>query len=59
MKVSDLVKHKHTQAIGMIMRVPKNIEFDCWYDVEWYDGCNQHCGSHLEGELAPIDEKAP
>jgi hypothetical protein len=59
MNVGDLVKHKRTQAMGMIVRVPKGRKdgaYDVYFDVEWYDGHNNVPGSHLRGELLPAYE---
>tara|TARA_B100001123_G_scaffold35281_1_gene36581 strand:+ start:90 stop:365 length:276 start_codon:yes stop_codon:yes gene_type:complete len=31
-------------------------DYDVYFDVEWYDGCDNPPGSHLTGELVPINE---
>ncbi len=59
MRVGDLVKHKRTQAVGMIVRVPRGRQhggYDIYYDVEWYDGLGGVPGSNLTGELVPFNE---
>jgi len=61
MKAGDLVVHKRTRAMGMIIRVPRgrnyvDVSYDIYFDVEWYDGCSNAAGSHLIGELIPVNE---
>jgi len=72
MKVGDLIKHKRTQAIGLILRVPKHwtpaIPYghkfsglgdgthDIYFDIEWYDGYTHTPTSHLLDELVPLEE---
>jgi len=73
MQAGDLIKHKRTGVMGMILRVPLGrhcrrpgrdystngfhySDYDIYFDVEWYDGCNNVPSSHLISELVPVNE---
>jgi len=56
MQVGDLVKHKRTGAIGLLVRLPKGHHHgDIWFDVQWYDGLDNDATNHLKGELVVIN----
>jgi len=55
MKVGDLVKHKRTGAIGLLLRLPKGHHHgDILFNVQWYDGHTLNVTGHLKGELEVI-----
>lgn len=55
MQVGDLVKHKRTGALGLLLYVPKRAHYgDWWFDVQWYDGRNQGATNHVKGELVVV-----
>ena len=64
MKVGDLVTHKRTGVLGMILRCPATIAdaaelyvgpWDVWFSVQWYDASeNNHSTRHARGELLEI-----
>jgi len=51
MQAGDLVKHKRTGAIGLLLRLPKgHVHGDIWFDVQWCASAHD-VTSHLKGEL--------
>ena len=54
MKVGDLVKHKSTGAIGLLLRHSR-YKLDGWFNVQWYDEYTSWPTSHLIGELELIN----
>ena len=57
MKVGDLVRHRGTKALGMIIRVARNGSSHLsWHEIEWYDGLGNIPSSHIKAELELVDE---
>ena len=54
MQVGNLVKHKRTGSIGMVIRVPKESEY--YFDVEWFGGTLFGPGKCIFGALVVISE---
>jgi len=55
MKVGDLVRHKSTNAVGILIEILDSY-WDNVYNIQWFGARSGHYNSHFIRELEVISE---